>query len=266
MTESDGPRPDFVQSLARGLAVIRAFDASQPEMTLSEVARRTDLTRAAARRFLLTLVELGYVRSDGRVFALRPRVLELGYAFLSSLSLPEVAEPHLETLVADIHESASVSVLDGGDIVYVARVPTSRIMTVAITIGTRFPAYCTSMGRVLLAALDPQSLEEYLKDATLVRRTSKTLHTVDALRTELVKVRTNGYALVDQELEEGLRSVAVPLRDRTGDVVAAANVSLQANRGTVDWARREIVPKLRATAGRIESDLKTAQPLPRLSL
>ena len=137
--------PDFVQSLERGLAVIRAFDADHPQLTLSEVARATGLTRAAARRFLLTLVELGYVRTDGRLFALRPRVLELGYAYLSSLSLPEVALPHLEALVAEVHESSSLSVLDGEDVVYVARVPTKRIMTVAISVGTHFPAYATSM-------------------------------------------------------------------------------------------------------------------------
>ena len=148
---SEGRAPHFVQSLERGLAVIRAFDEHNVELTLSDVARSTGLTRAAARRFLLTLADLGYVRTDGRWFSLSPRVLELGYAYLSSLSLPEVAEPHMERLVAEVHESSSVSVLDGEDIVYVARVPTSRIMTVSINVGTRFPAYATSMGRVLLA-------------------------------------------------------------------------------------------------------------------
>src|SRR5579875_457972 len=138
---------EFVQSLDRGLAVIRAFDAQHPELTLSDVARATGLTRAAARRFLHTLVELGYVRSDGRLFALRPKILELGYAYLSSLSLPEIALPHLEQLVERVHESSSVSVLDGDEVVYVARVPTKRIMAVSISVGTRFPAYATSMGR-----------------------------------------------------------------------------------------------------------------------
>ena len=145
---------EFVQSLERGLAVIRAFDADNPELTLSDVARITGLTRAAARRFLHTLVELGYMRSDGRKFALRPRILELGYAFLSSLSLPEMALPHLEQLVEKVHESSSVSVLDGNEVVYVARVPTKRIMRIAISVGTHFPAYATSMGRVLLAATE----------------------------------------------------------------------------------------------------------------
>src|ERR687895_1378644 len=163
MTETKTPErgAHFVQSLARGLAVIRAFDAASPELTLSDVARKTGLTRAAARRFLLTFADLGYVRTDGRLFALSPRVLELGYAYLSSLTLPEVAEPHLERLVAEVHESSSVSVLDGDDIVYVARVPTARIMRVSISIGTRFPAYATSMGRVLLAALPEDRLDAH---------------------------------------------------------------------------------------------------------
>src|SRR6476619_7621189 len=156
----------FVQSLGRGLAVIRAFDEQHPELTLSDVARSTGLTRAAARRFLLTLCDLGYVRSDGRWFSLTPRVLELGYAFLSSLSLTDVAEPHMERLVAEVHESSSVSVLDGADIVYVARVPTSRIMTVSINVGTRFPAYATSMGRVLLA--EHPDLDGYLERVELL--------------------------------------------------------------------------------------------------
>src|SRR5690606_426999 len=176
--------PHFVQSLERGLAVIRAFDADHPELTLSEVARACDLTRAAARRFLLTLVDLGYMRTDGRLFALSPRVLELGYAYLSSLTLPEVAEPHLERLVAQVRESSSVCVLDGDDVVYVARVPTSRIMTVTINVGTRFPAYATSMGRVLLAGLPDEELDKYLARVKLVAFTARTVGTTSALRAE----------------------------------------------------------------------------------
>ena len=164
-----------MQSLERGLAVIRAFDEHNVELTLSDVASSTGLTRAAARRFLLTLADLGYVRTDGRWFSLSPRVLELGYAYLSSLSLPEVAEPHLERLVAEVHESSSVSVLDGGDIVYVARVPTSRIMTVSINVGTRFPAYATSMGRVLLAALPDEGLDAYLAGVELEQLSPRTV-------------------------------------------------------------------------------------------
>ncbi|XVQ84429.1 IclR family transcriptional regulator [Microbispora siamensis] len=247
---------EHVQSLARGLAVIRAFDAASPELTLSEVARKTGLTRAAARRFLLTLAGLGYVRTDGRLFSLSPRVLELGYAYLSSLSLPEVALPHLERLVAEVHESASVSVLDDTDIVYVARVPTARIMRVTIAIGTRFPAYCTSMGRVLLAGLPPEDLDAYLARADLERLTPHTTTSPVALRTALDRVRTQGWAMVDQELEEGLRSIAAPIRDRVGRVVAAVNVSSHASRTTLESARRDLLPPLLATAARIEADLR----------
>jgi IclR family pca regulon transcriptional regulator len=248
--------PYYVQSLQRGLAVIRAFDAGHPELTLSEVARLCGLTRAAARRFLLTLADLGYVRTDGRLFSLTPRVLELGYAFLSSLTLPEVAEPHLERLVAEVHESSSLCVLDGDDIVYVARVPTARIMTVSISVGTRFPAYATSMGRVLLAGLDGDQLDAYLSRAPLVGLTTRTVTRPEVLRAELAKVRQQGWALVDQELEDGLRSVAAPIRSRTGRVVAAVNLSAHASRTPLEAMRRELLPQLLAACARIDADLR----------
>ncbi|WP_219468762.1 IclR family transcriptional regulator domain-containing protein [Nonomuraea rhizosphaerae] len=248
---------DHVQSLARGLAVIRAFSATAPELTLSEVARATDLSRAAARRFLITLTDLGYVRTEGRLFSLTPRVLELGYAYLSSLSLPEVADPHLERLAAEVHESASVAVLDGQEVVYVARVATARIMRVTINIGTRFPAYCTSMGRVLLAALPPERLDAYLEAADLRGLTASTITEPDALRAELEQVREHGWAMVDQELEEGLRSIAAPIRDRSGQAVAAVNVSTHASRTTLQRVRDDLLPPLQATAARIEADLAT---------
>src|SRR5579875_2442675 len=218
---TEGQRPavrnsDFVQSLERGLAVIRAFDGEHPELTLSEVARATGLTRAAARRFLLTLVDLGYIRTDGRLFALRPRILELGFAYLSSAGLPEVAQPHMEALTAAVHESCSMSMLDGGDIVYVARVPTRRIMTVAINVGTHFPAYATSMGRVLLAAQDDDWLENYLATTRFESLAPSTVTDAGRLRTILRKVRTQGYCIVDQELEVGLRSIAVPIHRGDG--------------------------------------------------
>src|SRR5215470_14203570 len=164
---------EFVQSLDRGLAVIRAFGPDRERLSLSEVARATGLTRAATRRFLLTLVQLGYVRNDGREFSLRPRVLELGYAYLSGLALPEIAAPHLEELVAKVRESSSVSVLDGDHIVYIARVPTKRSMTVAISVGTRFPAYATSMGRVLLAGMGPEEFGRYLARADFTALTGR---------------------------------------------------------------------------------------------
>lgn len=244
-----------MQSLERGLAVIRAFDHAHPELTLSEVAARTGVTRAVARRFLLTLASLGYVRSDGRFFSLTARVLELGYAYLSSLSLPEVAESHLEALVAEVNESSSVSVLDGHDVVYVARVPVSRIMTVSISVGTRFPAYATSMGRVLLAGLPSDDFESYLSAVALEPLTARTVTAAGALRTEIAKVRTQGWSLVNQELEEGLRALAAPVRDRTGRVVAAVNVSAHASRTSLETMRRDLLPALLKTAARIEADI-----------
>jgi IclR family transcriptional regulator, pca regulon regulatory protein len=246
--------PDFVQSLERGLSVIRAFDGTHAELTLSEVAASTGVTRAAARRFLLTLAELGYVRVEGRYFSLTARVLELGYAYLSSLSLPEVAEPHLEALVKDVNESSSVSVLDGHDVVYVARVPTSRIMTVVISVGTRFPAYATSMGRVLLAGLTDAELDAYLDAVDLVPLTTRTVSSIAALRGEITRARSQGFALVNQELEDGLRAIAAPIRDRTGRIIAALNVSAHASRTSLEVMRRDLLPPLLKTAARIEAD------------
>lgn len=248
----------YVQSLERGLAVIRAFDADRSALTLSDVARATGLTRAAARRFLLTLVDLGYVRTDGRLFSLTPRVLELGYSYLSGQTLPQLAQPHLERLSRTVHESTSVSVLDGTDIVYVARVPTARIMSVAITVGTRFPAYATSMGRVLLAGLPTAQLDTYLAAVRPEPLTSRTIRDADALRAELDTVRRQGWALVDQELEDGLRAVAAPITDRSGGLVAAVNVSLHAARSSAESIRRDTLPALLDTATAISADLRAS--------
>jgi IclR family transcriptional regulator, pca regulon regulatory protein len=252
--------PDYVQSLERGLAVIKAFGADSPELRLSDVARETGLTRAAARRFLLTLVRLGYVRQDGTTFSLRPRVLELGYAYLSALSLPEVAMPHMEVLVAEVNESSSIAVLDDLDVVYVARVPTQRIMTITIAVGTRLPAYATSMGRVLLADLDHFDLEERLDRTELQRLTPKTVRDLSTLRQLIDRAGEAGFAMVDQELEQGVRSAAVPIRDASGKVVAAMNVSVHATRMTMQALRRDVVPRLRRTAEAIEVDLRAAAP------
>ncbi|RKT54355.1 IclR family transcriptional regulator domain-containing protein [Saccharothrix australiensis] len=264
MIEQDGPSErgaHYVRSLERGLAVIRAFTAANPSPTLTDVAKATGLTRAGARRFLLTLVDLGYVRTDGKHFSLTARVLELGYAFLSGISLPEVAQPHLERLSGEVRESTSASVLDGSDVVYVARVAVSRIMAVSITVGTRFPAYATSMGHVLLAGLPGDALDRYLAAVRLEPLTSRTITSPDRLRAELDRVRAQGWALVDQELEEGLRSVAAPVRDRAGRVVAAVNVSTHASRTTADGVRRDMVPPLLAACAAIERDL-AADPRP----
>ena len=245
----------FVQSLARGLAVIAAFDAENPRMTLSEVARRTDMSRAAARRFLLTLEHLGYVRSDGRDFALTPQVMRLGFAYLSSQTLPDVAQPHLQELSERLQESTSVAVLDGDEIMYVARRATRRIMNVAIRVGTRFPAYATSMGRVLLSGFTDAELDAYFERVPLERITPATVVDPTQLRASIVAVRTDGYAVVDQELELGLRSLAVPIRDTEGAIVAAANVStsvIAAGGAPIE----DLLGPLRATAAAIESDLR----------
>jgi IclR family transcriptional regulator, pca regulon regulatory protein len=253
------PSPEFVQSLGRGLAVIRAFDAQHRRLTLTEVAKLTDLTRATARRFLLTLVELGYVASDGSVFWLTPQVLQLGYSYLSSLSLNEIATPHIEALVRKVGESSSMAILDGDDIVYVARVPVSRIMTVFITVGTRFPVYATSMGRVLLAGLTDRELKQYLKRVALAPLTARTVSSRTALKHEIDSVRRDGYCIVDQELETGLRSLAAPVHDQSGNVVAAINISTQAARYSAAQVRRELVPPLVHAAQAISSDVAMAQ-------
>jgi IclR family pca regulon transcriptional regulator len=245
-----------VQSLERGLSVIRAFDADHRELGLSEVARATGLTRAAARRFLLTLVELGYMHFDGSRFSLRPRVLELGFAYLSSLSLPEVAEPHMEALVAQINESSSISVLDDTDVVYVARVPTRRIMSITLAVGSRLPAYATSMGRVLLAGLDDAELEERLGRIEIAPLTTRTVKDHDALRAVLEQVRRQGYAVTDQELEQGLRSAAVPIHDASGTVVAALNVSVHASRASMHELRSRFVPPAQEAAAAIDAEIR----------
>ncbi len=263
MSATKSRNSDFVQSLERGLAVIRAFDAEHRELALSDVARATGLTRAAARRFLLTLVKLGYVNfADGR-FSLRPRVLELGYAYLSSLTLPEVAEPHMEALVAKVNESSSISVLDDLEVVYVVRVPTRRIMSITLSVGTRLPAYATSMGRVLLATLPEDELEERLSRIEIRPLTARTVKDKDELGAILAATRKQGYAATDQELEEGLRSLAVPIRDASDAVVAALNVSVHASRASMAVLRRDFLPLARQAVAGIEADLTGARGLRR---
>lgn len=249
--------PDFVQSLARGLAVITAFDADHPRQTLSEVARTTGLTRATARRFLHTLVELGYVDTAGSAFWLTPRVLDLGYSYLSTMPLTDLAQPHLERLSARLGESSSVAVLDGHDIVYIGRVQVRRIMNISITIGTRFPAFATSMGRVLLAALPADELDTRLAALDVGALTPHGLADEAELRTELAAIADRGWALVDQELEPGLRSLAAPVRDRHGRVVAALNLSTHAARYSIEQLRAELVPATVDTAHALSGDLAT---------
>ncbi|XKF89806.1 helix-turn-helix domain-containing protein [Microbacterium lacus] len=256
MTGSEAASGDFVQSLARGLSVIRAFDAEHPELTLSDVARRADITRATARRSLLTLESLGYVASDARAFRLTPRVLELGFSYLSSLSLPEIVQPHLEILSREVDESVSAAVLDGTDIVYIARVPTRRIMSVRITIGTRFPAYATSMGRVLLAGMTDATADAVVAASDLRPLTERTLVDPGELREEIRRVREQGWSLVDGELEPGLRSIASPLHSRDGRVIAALNVSTSATRDSVEHLLQAYLPPLLRSAAAIDVELR----------
>jgi len=249
---------EFVESLARGLTVLTAFGEGRAELTLAAVAETTGLARATARRALITLRHLGYVEAQGRSFRLTPRVLALGYPPLSRTTLSEIAEPHLVTLVHRVHDSASLAVLDGDAIQYTARVATGRIMSVNIQIGTRFPAYAASMGRVLLADLPPGERTALLARAERRPLTPRTLTGLPELGAECERVARDGYALVDEELEEGLRSLAVPVRDLSGRAVAAVNVAMHSSRRTVEQCLTEALPELLATAARIETDLHIA--------
>ncbi len=251
---------DFVQSLQRGLAVIRAFDAENPTLTLSDVARSTGLARAAARRFLLTLVDLGYIRVDGRQFRLSPQVLELGRAYLSSLRIPQIALPHLQDVTDELRESSSLAILDGTDIVYVAHAPAKRILSITINIGTRDPAFATSLGRVLLAGQDDEWLDNYLDTIELPAITPRTISTPDKLRAELMRIRRQGWALVDQELEDGLRAIAAPIHDEHGNVTAAANLAVHASRWNNDAIRQTLLPRLLQTTTAIDRDTNAAAP------
>ena len=241
MPERDG---DFVQSLERGLAVLRAFSQDHPSLTLSEVARLTSLTRATARRLLLTFAALGYVTSDVRQFQLTPKVLDLGYAYLSSVGIGHIAEPFMEALSQRVHESVSVAVLDGDEIVYIARVPTKRIMTISLALGSRLPAAVTSMGRVLLAELPAAELDTFLARVPLTARTERTITDPSRLRLALDEGRRQGWVLLDQELEDGVRSIATALRDRQGRSVAAINVSTHAGRVGLKELRATLRPRV----------------------
>jgi IclR family transcriptional regulator, pca regulon regulatory protein len=254
-TSRPGSGSDIVQSLERGLAVLTAFSASRPRMTLSEAAAATGVTRPTARRMLLTLEHLGYVRSRGRDFELTPKVLEIGYAFLSATDLAGLAQGEMEDLVERTAESCSVSVLDGHEVVYVARVPTKRIMTISLGLGSRLPAYATSMGRVLLSGLPVEEQAALLDASDLQRLTSRTLVDRDELLAEIAVVAERGWSLVDQELEQGVRSISAPLHDRTGAVVAAMNLGTHASRVTLARLRDELLPLLRDSAARVSEDL-----------
>lgn len=245
------PGDGYVQSFARGLAVIRAFNAQRPQMTLSEVAEVTGLTRAGARRILLTLVQLGYVQSEGRWFRLTPRILELGFSYLSSMPFWNLAEPIMENLAKEAQECCSATVLDGSDIVYVMRIPTRRVMSVNLGIGSRLPAYCSAMGRILLAGLSAEELDAVLQHTDLVAYTPSTLVDPTALKAEIGQCRAQQWCLVDQELETGLVAIAVPILDRGGRTVAALNLSGQAHRISAEQMRHDLLPLLQQAAEKI---------------
>lgn len=249
------PGDSYVQSFARGLEVIRSFSAQAPQQTLSEVAERTGLSRAGARRILLTLQTLGYVQSDGRHFKLTARILDLGFAYLSSMPIWDLAEPVMEELVEQVKESCSAAVLEGNDIVYVLRVPTHKIMRNTLGVGSRLPAYCTSLGRVLLADLDDDELLRRLQASPREARTRYTVTEPEALLTRIQQVRRQGWCLVNQELEEGLISLAAPIVNRAGRTIAAINISGQANRTNARAAQEHLLPALLASARSISQRL-----------
>ena len=256
MTDQSSTRPnsDYVQSLARGLAVISVFDAEHPRMALTEVAQRAEINRATARRFLLTLVELGYMSTDGKQFWLTPKILSLGYSYLSTMSLAEVAQPHLVELSGQLHESASVSVLESSDVVYIARHSVRRIMRANISVGTRFPAHATSMGRVILANLPDAELDAWLRKYPPQRLTEHTVTSVAELRAILAQVRADGWAMCLEELEPALCSVAAPIHDRRGQVVAGLNVSIAGSGRQATPVLTSYLAPLLATAQAITTD------------
>jgi len=249
--------PNFMMSLARGLAVIQAFSARKQQLTISHVSNKTGFSRAAVRRCLYTLAQLGFAGSDdGRHFFLRPRVLTLGHSYISSMPLAAAAQPVLEHVSRLLHESCSIAALDGVDIVYIARVNVTRIMSIDLDVGSRLPAYCTSMGRVLLANLPPEELESYLSHAVLTRRTDRTIVSAKKLKQVLRQIRSDGYSVVDQELEHGLRSMAVPIQNTAGRVTGAINVGTHSQRVSIQDMINKFLPHLQAAAQELAMLLK----------
>lgn len=241
--------PNFMTSLERGLAVLQAFSQERRVLTTSQISQRTGIPRAAVRRCLYTLAKLGFVtEEDNRLFSLRPRVLKLGHAYIATTPLAHAAQPVLRHISTTLNESSSVAILDGDEILYIARASTSRIMSIDLHIGSRLPAYCTSMGRVLLAHFSDEALDAYLDRTKLIQYTPRTIVSREGLRSTLASVRENGYALVDQELEIGLRSIAVPIPGANRQVTAALNVGVQAARISIAEMESRILPVLREGA------------------
>jgi IclR family pca regulon transcriptional regulator len=257
---------DFIEALARGLDVIRAFQPGRPVMSLTAVAGSAGLARPTARRMLLTLQEMGYVRAVEGGFELTPRVLELGMTYVLSRNLWEIARPHMEQLVARTHESSSIAQLDGADIVYVARVAVPKIITLAVTIGTRFPAMPTSLGKVLLAALPPGQAEQVLAEPSRSGISARWQPDLAERTAELRDVRARGWSLTDEQLARGIRSVAAPLRDGGGRVIAAMNVTVHAAETPVERLTEEYLPLLLQTAGAISADWAACQSAPQATV
>ncbi|MGH3488007.1 MAG: IclR family transcriptional regulator domain-containing protein [Actinopolymorphaceae bacterium] len=255
--------PDFIESIARGFDVVRAFDAHRPVMTLSEVAVATQLARPTARRILRTLESLGYVRPAGGGFTLTPRVLELGLTYVQGMGLWDVARPHMERLVARTHESSSIAQLDGSDIVYVARVAVPKIITLAVQIGTRFPAQPTSLGKVLLAGLDADELGRVLAQPSRSGVTARWQPDQAEFDAALREVRARGWALTDEQLASGIRSIAAPVRDGAGRVIAAMNVTVHAAETPVQTLTEDYLPLLLQAAGAVSADFARYDALPR---
>jgi IclR family pca regulon transcriptional regulator len=247
--------PNFMTSLARGLLVITAFGQQQRAMTVAQLSIRTGLSRAAVRRCIYTLAGLGFASSeDGRHYALTPKVLSLGHAYLSSSPLATLAQPVLNRISERVQESSSAATLEGDEILYITRSKSdTHIMSVDLGVGSRLPAYCTSMGRVMLAALPPAQLDEWLAAARLVKRTAHTVSDAEGLRTVLAEVRANGYAIVDQELEVGLRSIAVPVFNREGRAVTALNISSHSSRMPIADMQSRLLPVLREAAQELQN-------------
>jgi IclR family transcriptional regulator, pca regulon regulatory protein len=258
--------PEFIEALARGLDVIRAFQPRQPVMSLAAVAAAAGLARPTARRMLLTLSDLGYVRAVNGGFELTPRVLDLGMSYVLSKGLWEIARPHMEALVAETHESSSVAQLDGSDIVYVARVAVPKIIALAVTIGTRFPAMQTSLGKVMLAALPPDEAEQVLAEPSRSGIAARWQPTAAERAAELRDVRARGWSLTDEQLAPGIRSVAAPLRDGSGRVIAAMNVTVHAAETPVGVLTGKHLPLLLRTAGAISADWAAYQAAPQLTV
>jgi IclR family transcriptional regulator, pca regulon regulatory protein len=241
--------------------VIRAFGFRRVSLTITDVAEATGLTRATARRFLLTLVRMGYVRNEGREYWLRPRVLELGYAYLAGIELPEAAKPFMDELVDEVGESTSIAVRDDDDIVYVAHAAPQRVMTINVPVGGRDPLYCTALGRVLLAAEPPDEIDRYLKSADLTAYTGATITDPAGLRLALARVEADGYSLIEDELEDGLVALAVPVRDADSAVIAAMNVCSYSLRTSPEELVRRGLPLLRKTVSAIEAEMRAAMQL-----